>query len=485
MVFSSHIFIFYFLPLVLLVYYAVPFKMRSLFLAVLSFAFYAWANPPWVLLMLFSIVLDFTCAYWMVHLSGLPRDGTEWPLLPENTERNRGQKIALFASVAGNLGLLGLFKYFDFAAENINDIAGTLGLSEDWVPMLHVALPVGISFYTFQTMSYSIDVYRGHARALKNPIDFACYVSMFPQLVAGPIIRYQTIASQILLRTHTWEKFARGVSLFCLGMSKKILLANPMGHIADTLFDGGTSAWYDAWCGVIAYAFQIYFDFSAYSDIAIGLGLMLGFTFIKNFDSPYRSESITELWRRWHISLSTWLRDYLYLPLGGNRQGLSRTYVNLMIVMLLGGFWHGASWNFIVWGAIHGGMLAFERMQGKDSIYRSLPRVGRIAITFLITCVAWVFFRADTLPEAVTYLGSMFGLTEVLLSDNALSATAYTPYHLVMFVVCAIVVWGAPQTWKFTQTLTPVKAAYCLSLFLISVMFMWTQTVNPFLYFQF
>jgi len=486
MVFSSHVFIFYFLPLVLLIYYAVPFKARSLFLAALSFLFYAWANPPWVVLMLISVVLDYTCAYTMVRLSRLPRseDGN-WPMLPESSARSRGQKMALLASVVGNLSLLGFFKYFDFAAENINTLAVTMGLGSDWVPLLTVALPVGISFYTFQTMSYSIDVYRGQARALKNPVDFACYVSMFPQLVAGPIIRYQTIATQIIHRTHTWDKFARGVALFCLGMAKKILLANPMGHVADTLFASGSSVWYDAWYGIIAYAFQIYFDFSAYSDLAIGLGLMLGFSFIKNFDSPYRSESITELWQRWHISLSTWLRDYLYIPLGGNRVGLSRTYINLMIVMLLGGLWHGASWNFILWGAIHGGMLAFERMQGKDSLYRNLPRVARIAITFLITCIAWVFFRADTLPDAAMYLQSMFGLAEVHMADKLIGATVYTPYHMLIFALCIVVTWAAPQTWNFTQTLTPLKAAYCLSLFVVSVMFMWTQTVNPFLYFQF
>lgn len=485
MIFSSHIFIFYFLPLVLLGYYAIPAKGRSLFLALLSFAFYAWANPPWVVLMFASIVLDYTCAYWIVKIQKLPSDGNGWPALPADGNRQRGQKVALCASIAGNLGLLGMFKYFDFAAENLNHIAATLGLGADWVPMLHVALPVGISFYTFQSMSYTIDVYRGDARALRNPIDFACYVSMFPQLVAGPIIRYQTIAQQFVERIHSWEKFSRGVALFCLGLSKKILLANPMGHVADAVFDGGVLAWYDAWYGIFAYAFQIYFDFSAYSDMAIGLGLMLGFTFIKNFDSPYQSESITELWRRWHISLSSWLRDYLYLPLGGNRNGIARTYGNLMIVMLLGGFWHGASWNFILWGAIHGAMLAFERMQGKNSVYRSLPRSARIGLTFAITCVAWVFFRADTLPEATSYLQCMFGQVPVLLSDGALSATIYTPYHMLIFQLCVLLVWGAPQAWQFTQTLTPLKAAYCLSFFLISIAFMWTQTVNPFLYFQF
>src|SRR5208283_2031867 len=262
--------------------------------------------------------------------------------------------------------------------------------------LLHIALPAGVSFYTFVSMSYAIDVYRGDARPLKNPIDFQFFVALFPHLIAGPIIRYQTVAEQIRHRTFTYEKFARGVALFSLGMGKKILLANPMAHIADNLFNAGGLQWYDAWFGVIGYAFQIYFDFSAYSDMAVGLGLMIGFYFMKNFDDPYLAESITDFWHRWHISLSTWLRDYLYVPLGGNRKGEARTIVNLMTVMLIGGLWHGASWNFVIWGAIQGTMLIVERRRGKESPYRRLPVYMRIAFTFLITCVSWVFFRAET-----------------------------------------------------------------------------------------
>ena len=228
-----------------------------------------------------------------------------------------------------------------------------------------MTLPLGISFYTFESMSYVIDVYRGQARAIRNIVDFAAFVSMFPQLVAGPIIRFSEIADQIRSRTHTITKFSRGVAFLSLGMAKKVLLANPCGKVADLAFESGSLTLLDAWYGVLAYAFQIYFDFSGYSDMAIGLGLMMGFVFAKNFDAPYTSQSITEFWRRWHISLSTCLRDYLYVPLGGNRKGRLRTYVNLMAVMLIGGLWHGTSWTFLVWGGIHGALLAFERMLGK------------------------------------------------------------------------------------------------------------------------
>jgi alginate O-acetyltransferase complex protein AlgI len=304
-------------------------------------------------------------------------------------------------------------------------------------------------------------------------------------LIAGPIIRYQTVAEQIRQREFRWDLFARGTGLFCLGMAKKTLIANPMGHVADAMFAAGGLHWYDAWYGVMSYAFQIYFDFSAYSDMAVGLGLMMGFQFMKNFNDPYQSHSITEFWRRWHISLSTWLRDYLYIPLGGNRHTEMRTYFNLMTVMVLGGMWHGASWNFIIWGVIHGGMLAFERMQGKNNPYRRLPLALQVLITFLIVNVAWVFFRADTLPKAVQFLRSLVGAGQLTSGADAVAATVYTPYHMAMFVIACWVVWGTKQAWEFTQKLTPVRAAFCLGAFAVSVIFMWTQTVNPFLYFQF
>src|SRR4051812_42083134 len=359
------------------------------------------------------------------------------------------------------------------------------GFGESSIRTMHIALPIGISFYTFQSMSYAIDIYRGAARPMRNPIDFACFVSVFPHQLAGPIIRYWSIADQFRARTMTYAKFSRGVGFFCIGLSKKIILANSMAPVADAAFSASHLPAGAAWYGVVAYAFQIYFDFSGYSDMAVGMALMLGFLFTKNFDDPYRAVSITDFWRRWHIALSTWLRDYLYFPLGGNRRGERRTYANLMTVMLIGGLWHGASWNFVIWGGIHGSMLAVERTQRKDSLYRRLPRFLRIAVTFVIVCIAWVFFRADTLSQTGSYLRSMAGSGTTPPGAQLIAGTLFTPYHVMMFVLCGAIVWTAPQTWHFTQTLTLPKAAICLGMLVLSAFLMWTQTVNPFLYFQF
>jgi alginate O-acetyltransferase complex protein AlgI len=443
MVFTSSIFIFYFLPLVLLLNYTLPFRFLTLMLVSCSYLFYGWANPKWLALLLTSTFVDYFCGLALVKFSGLPLDGKDLPWLPKDQPRNRAQKAALAISMISNLSILGFFKYFGFGVANLAALASAFGLSAGAIRTLHVALPIGISFYTFQSMSYAIDVYRGEARPLRNPVDFACFVALFPHQLAGPIIRYWSIAEQFRTRTLTVTKFARGVAFLSLGMSKKILLANPMAHIADHAFAAAGLHWYDAWYGVVAYAFQIYFDFSAYSDMAVGLALMLGFLFTKNFDDPYRSLSITEFWRRWHISLSTWLRDYLYLPLGGNRLGPRRTYVNLLTVMLLGGLWHGASWNFVLWGGLHGSMLAIERLRGKQSFYERLPRVVRAAITFGIVCLGWVFFRADTLGSTWQYVTSLAGMCKVPFAGEAVAGTIYTPYHVSMFLICAIIVWFA------------------------------------------
>jgi len=375
MVFSSHLFMFYFLPLVLLIYYAMPRRGKHVILTLLSYIFYGWANPYFVFLMFFSTVVDYICGLAMTH-----QFGKAWKqpvkLLESGTHRSGGQRTALIISIVTNLSLLGFFKYFNFGVDSFNHVMDALGL-EGWDTFWRITLPLGISFYTFQSMSYSIDVYRGDAKAIRNFTDFSCYVALFPQLVAGPIVRFCEVAEQLETRTHTWEKFARGVAFFSLGIAKKVLLANPCGKIADMVFDGGSAAILDSWYGGFAYALQIYYDFSGYSDMAIGLGLFLGFVFPKNFDSPYVSQSITEFWQRWHLSLSNWLRDYLYIPLGGNRKGNRRTYANLATVMLLGGLWHGAAWNYLIWGGIHGSMLMFERAQGKDSPYRKLHVWGR------------------------------------------------------------------------------------------------------------
>jgi alginate O-acetyltransferase complex protein AlgI len=485
MVFSSYLFLFYFLPTTLLLYYAVPRRARHFFLTVLSYLFYGWANPLFVFLLLASTTVDYFCGL-VIAEHRLRRGGEPIRRLDPGTSRTRRQRIAVTVSVFTNLSLLGFFKYFNFAADNFDTIVAWVGLPELQIQRaITVVLPLGISFYTFQSMSYTIDVYRGHAQALRNFIDFACYVSMFPQLVAGPIIRFSEVADQLASRTHTVTKFARGVAFVSVGLAKKILLANPCGKVADVAFDAASIGVLDAWYGVVGYAFQIYFDFSAYSDMAIGLGLMLGFVFSKNFDSPYLSQSITEFWRRWHISLSTWLRDYLYVPLGGNRKGPARTYVNLAVVMLLGGLWHGAAWNFVVWGGIHGLMLAGERLRGKLSPYRWLPKAGRQAVTFVVVLITWVFFRADDLPAALLYLRSMFGLANVHESAGLLSGILYQPYYLGTVVIAALVTWTCPQTWDWTRTITPWKAVAIVGLWLASLAVLATQAYNPFIYFIF
>jgi alginate O-acetyltransferase complex protein AlgI len=395
------------------------------------------------------------------------------------------QIALLVGSIASNLALLAFFKYSGFASENLNALSELLGLGPDLVTVLKVTLPVGISFYTFKSMSYAIDVYLGQARPMVNFVDFCCFEAFFPDLVAGPIVRYGAIEQQMRERTHTPDKFARGVVFFSFGMAKKILIANPLAQVADAAFRAGGLHWYDAWYGIVGYAFQIYFDFSGYSDMAVGLALMLGFVLIRNFDSPYQAESITDFWRRWHISLSTWLRDYLYISLGGNRRGNVRTYVNLMLVMLIGGLWHGASWNFVIWGAIHGAMLAFERMQGKRGPYARLPKPWRVGITFVVVCLAWVFFRAETLPHAATYLASLFGLAGTTTASDATAALMYTGYHVLIMAVAAALVWSAPSSWAFSRRITWARAGYATALLLLSVAFMWTQSENPFIYFQF
>ncbi len=486
MVFSSHLFLFYFLPAVLLLYYLLPVpRWRIGWLAAVSYVFYGWANPPWALIMFASTLIDYFCGLGLIRMSGLQRRADRhWNPIPSTTPRTRGMLALVICSISANLALLGFFKYYNFTEQNLNYLALALG-GHEWVPVLRVVLPVGVSFYTFKSMSYCIDVYRGEAPPMSNFIDFNAFEAMFPDLVAGPIIRYGAIAEQMRHRAHTTDKFARGIAFLACGLAKKILIANPMGYMADASFGSVSRHVLDAWTGLLAYAFQIYFDFSGYSDIAVGLGLMFGFVFIKNFDAPYRAESITDFWRRWHISLSTWLRDYLYIPLGGNRKGNTRAYLNLITVMLLGGLWHGASWTFVAWGAIHGLMLVVERFGGKESLYRRLPSVLRVAITFVVICLAWVFFRAEHLSAAWQYLASLVGLGQQTSGMDLVAGVMYSRYHIALLLIAGIIVWFTPQTWTFTARLTPIRAAWCILLLVTAILFMWTQTENPFLYFQF
>ncbi|MGV3773659.1 MAG: MBOAT family O-acyltransferase [Verrucomicrobiales bacterium] len=468
MVFTTHIFLFYFLPLFLLVYYKLPMRWRNLWITLASYVFYGWWEPWFVGLMLFTTVMDF------IWGQVITREGAS----------QAQRKFAVIACVVTNLSLLGFFKYYMFAAESLNQLLSMVGSRQ--FAVMQVVLPIGISFYTFHSLTYIIDLYRGHAKTAKSLAGFSAFVALFPTLVAGPIIRYKTLDDQLKQRDHTVTKFASGITIFVLGFAKKMLLANPCGQVADSVFAAGHPYAIDAWIGAIAYAFQIYFDFCGYSDMAVGLARMIGFEFPRNFDAPYRSESITELWRRWHISLSSVLRDYLYYSLGGNRKGEGRTYFNLAVVMLLGGLWHGAKWTFIVWGAFHGLLLVLERWNNKKSFYAALPRPGRITITFLLMLFFWVLFRADSMTAGGEYFKAMFGMGTPDEVAPLLAAMIYSPYHLLVLAICAVLVfqplqahdWALPPvTWDRTVIAVP--------LFLFALMAMYSQAFNPFLYFQF
>ena len=485
MVFSSHLFLFYFLPFALVSYYAMPRRGKHITLTLLSYIFYGWANPLFVVLMFSSTIIDYLCG---LFISQQWKQSWSEPvaILKKSGTRTRAQRLALIISICSNLTLLGFFKYFNFFSGNYDALMAWIGFDNLKLDLWYrITLPLGISFYTFQSMSYSIDVYRGDAKAIRNFTDFSCFVAMFPQLVAGPIIRFKEISKQLLERRHTLEKFARGVAFICLGIAKKLLLANPCGKIADMTFHAGSVGFLDSWFGAIAYSFQIYFDFSGYSDMAIGLGLIFGFVYAKNFDSPYLATSITDFWRRWHLSLSSWLFLYLYIPLGGNRKGFRRTYFNLLAVMLLGGFWHGASWNFVIWGAIHGFMLAFERIRGEHSFYEALPKPIKVLITFVIILFAWVFFRAPDLASAVTYIKSMFGVSTIHPGAGMIGGLIYKPYYLLTCLIAACTIGFGVQTWNFTRQMTWPKVAAIIAAMIVAVMTLVTQSFNPFIYFDF
>ncbi|MEM0967373.1 MAG: MBOAT family protein [Verrucomicrobiota bacterium] len=469
MVFSSHVFLFLFLPIVLVVYFLSPRPARNSVLLFFSLIFYGWANPLFALLLILTVVV----CYFAGNLAD---------------RRNRGLsgRPGLWLGVVFPLLVLAIFKYFNFARDNWNALVSAWGTGLAELDLaLQIVLPLGLSFYTFQAISYVVDIYRGDARPQKNPFDFACYIALFPQLVAGPIIRYGEIEKQLRERQESVERFARGIALFALGFSKKILLANPCGQIADAVFETGATTTLDAWMGVFAYSMQIYFDFSGYSDMALGLGLMFGFVFPINFNSPYRSVSITDFWRRWHISLSSFLRDYLYIPLGGNRKGPSRTYANLMIVMLLGGLWHGASWTFVVWGAYHGAWLAIERFWGERVGVKLLPPVLAIPVVFVVASLGWVWFRAESFSEAAAIFRSLFGWGDPAIQSLLLDGWIQQPYLIATFFLAIGVAWFAKPSQLFLRRLTFLKALWIKAVLIVAVIAMSNQSFNPFIYFNF
>lgn len=473
MVFSTNLFLFLFLPVFLLVYYVLPFKLRSVWILLASYVFYAWWRVDFAALFFVTMLWS----YWIGAVIARTRDS--------NPKR---AKLALIIGTIGNLGTLAYFKYFNFGVDSLNAVLTSLGGSplETW----KVILPIGISFYVFQATSYFIDVYRRDAPPARNFWDLSAFIALFPQLVAGPILRYKDVADQFHEREHTWEKFSEGSMRFMVGFCKKILIADTVAPLVTMSFNQSAPTFADAWLGALAYALQLYFDFSAYSDMAVGLGLMMGFRFMENFNHPYISKNITEFWQRWHISLSTWLRDYLYIPLGGNRKGVSRTYVNLILVMVLGGLWHGANWTFVIWGAWHGGILALERYLGKPKRWQEIPSYLAIPRTFFLVIISWVTFRATSADEAFSFYAGMFGLNGFALSEAM--SWQISGLQITMLVLGYVLVYVGPWWRSYLATVSPLRQQSLLNihlsimpLFVLAVTRLSAQNFSPFLYFQF
>lgn len=499
MVFSSLTFLYYFLPIILIVYIFLPntavvplprgrklvIPARNLLILLSGFFFYAWGEPFYVVIMLFSTLIDYTAGRLMAKFDDSPAK----------------RRACLIVSVCMNVGLLAIFKYSDFLIDTINGIfranitnpviltnraindVYNFGLSES-----RVALPIGISFYTFQSMSYTIDLYLRNIKVQKSFVSFSSYVTLFPQIVAGPIVRYEDVAAELDERTVNINKISEGICKFVKGLAKKVLLANNIGIIWTQIkaMDYGEISAATAWIGILAFTFQIYFDFSGYSDMAVGLGKMLGFNFPKNFDHPYLSKSVGEFWRRWHITLGTWFREYVYIPLGGNRKGKGKTIRNLLIVWGLTGLWHGASWNFILWGLYFGVLIVIERL-GWGNVLKKLPAAVSMLYTFLIAVFGWVLFDTDTLADAGRFFKAMFGANG--LGDG--TAAYYWTSNVVIFLLCIFAstnlfgkftAFFRKKKRKLYAYITPAVTAAVL---LLCTSYLVDATYNPFLYFRF
>lgn len=465
MVFSSNLFLFLFLPLFLACYYCTPLKFRSALILLFSYAFYAWWRPDFLLLLVAVSVGSYAFA-----------------LLIDATQNEQKRYRLLFIAVTLNLLTLGYFKYANFGIESLNTALLALGFSK--LNFGQILLPIGLSFYIFHAISYLVDIYRREAPPARNVIDFAAFIALFPHLVAGPVLRYHLLAEQFRSRVHSIDNFARGCLIFMAGFCQKVLIADSVAPIADAVFSAANPSFVDAWLGTIAYTIQLFFDFSGYSSMAVGLALMIGFKFPENFNDPYISTSITEFWKRWHMSLSNWLREYLYIPLGGNRMGIKRTYFNLFMTMLLGGIWHGANWTFVVWGAWHGGLLALEKLMkdkfGEFPITNLATRVLMIVNTMILVMTGWVFFRSESLGDAYRMLMAMSGLSTWALSDEIVAQT--TSDAFVVLGIGVVLVYALPTIKRHLQS--PLR-------FLILPLFIWalatlsSQSFTPFLYFQF
>ena len=464
MVFSSITFLFYFLPLVLFCYYLVPYKLKNFILLIFSLIFYAYGEPIYIFIMLFSCVVDYINA-----------------LIIDKYRNTYKAKLALIFSIIINLSLLAFFKYSDFFISIVNS------LTNYNTPLLNITLPIGISFYTFQTMSYTIDVYRDEAPIQKNIFSLSTFVTLFPQLVAGPIVRYSDISYDLNHRVHSFDKFYDGVYRFIIGLCKKVILANNLGviwySIKATPYD--TLSLATSWLGIICFTLQIYFDFSGYSDMAIGLGKIFGFDFLENFNFPYISKSITEFWRRWHISLGVWFRDYVYIPLGGNRKGFARTIFNMFVVWGLTGLWHGASWNFVCWGLLFFVLLTIEKL-GLKNILDKYPALGHLYIIFIIP-MSWMIFALDKMGDIKLYFAKLFPMISHVSTEfvNKLDYVDAIKHYGIFFVFAVIFSLSIPMKIFEKYRRTKVASVILIIIFWVCVYRMSTAASNPFLYFRF
>ncbi len=458
MVFSSITFLFYFLPLVLLSYYIVPYKFKNIVLLFFSLIFYAWGEPVYIFIMIFSCIVDYTHA-----------------LIIDKYRNTYKAKLALISSIVVNLSLLGFFKYSNFFISIVNDTTNSN------IPFLDIALPIGISFYTFQTMSYTIDVYKNEAPIQRNIFSLSTFVTLFPQLVAGPIVRYSDVFDQLNHRKHTFDKFYEGIYRFIIGLSKKVILANNLGliwyNIKSTSYDSLSTG--SAWLGIIYFTLQIYFDFSGYSDMAIGLGKMFGFDFLENFNFPYISKSITEFWRRWHISLGIWFRDYVYIPLGGNRCSKPRWFFNIFVVWFLTGFWHGASFNFILWGLYFGMILMIEKLFLLD-ILKKIPSILNHIYVMFIVMIGFVLFEIESLNGVISYLNAMFD-TNRLIIDKGFYYYLIPNILLIVFSILA----STPIIKNVVDKNLSLRTIALVLGMILSTAYLVDASFNPFLYFRF
>ena len=470
MVFSSILFITRFLPLVLAIYFVVPKRIRNLVLFLSSILFYAWGEPVYILLMCFTITVD--------YVFGLIIDRQI------SAGKKKSAKVSLAAAVVINLALLGFFKYANFTINTVNSLTGA------GIAAIKLALPIGISFYTFQSLSYVIDVYRGDTKVQKNILDFGTYVTLFPQLIAGPIVRYRTVAEEMQGRVENRADFARGISRFIFGLGKKVLLANNAGLLWDSVnaLTASEMSVGSFWLGILAYTFQIYFDFSGYSDMAIGMGLMFGFHFDENFNYPYMAKSITEFWRRWHISLSTWFKEYVYIPLGGNRAGIVKQIRNIIIVWMLTGFWHGASWNFVAWGLYYGAMLIIEKVV-LLKIVEKMPKFVRHIYTMFFVIIGWVLFSFDSFKRGAEFIAGMFGLGGYSVINKEFIYLLLN--NLVLLVILVIGSTDIPKKCmerlaaKNNNGFRVLGIIGLETILAICVAYLVASTYNPFLYFRF